>query len=163
MKEEILQKLKKIPLFDEIKGNDDYLNLLAKICKIRKYRQNEIIIKEGDLGSEMFIVYHGGVEILKRTRSGDNYTVVKLKADQNIFFGEMALIDDERRSATVIASENSDFIQISKADFLSLGNSRPEIGLPVTRVISKILAGRLRKTTSDMLTIFDALVNELKE
>ena len=43
-----------------------------------------------------------------------------------------------------------------------MGNDYPHIGLPITRAISKILAGRLRKTTEDMLTIFDALVSEIQ-
>ncbi len=158
---EIVEKLKQIPLFEEIKGNPDYITSLMKICRIREYKEGEVIIKEGDLGSEMYIVYEGGVEIKKRTRAGDDYTVVKLKAEYNVFFGELALIDDDKRSATVIAREDSKFLVITKDNFLKLGNNQPEIGLPITRAIAKILAGRLRKTTSDMLTIFDALVNEL--
>lgn len=158
---EIVEKLKQIPLFEEIKGNPDYITSLMKICRIREYKEGEVIIREGDLGSEMYIVYEGGVEIKKRTRAGDDYTVVKLKAEYNVFFGELALIDDDKRSATVIAREDSKFLVITKDNFLKLGNNQPEIGLPITRAIAKILAGRLRKTTSDMLTIFDALVNEL--
>lgn len=160
---EIVEKLKQIPLFEEIKDNPEYITSLMEICRIREYKEDEVIIKEGDLGSEMYIVYEGGVEIKKRTRAGDDYTVVKLKAEYNVFFGELALIDDDKRSATVIAGEDSRFLVITKDNFLKLGNDQPEIGLPITRAIAKILAGRLRKTTSDMLTIFDALVNELGE
>lgn len=166
MKEEltqnqILERLKAIPLFDEIKGNEEYMKALLNICRMQHFKSGEIIIKEGDVGSEMFIVHKGGVEILKRTRAGDDYTVIKLKADQNVFFGELALIDDDKRSATVTASQDSDFIVISKSDFIKLGNTLPIVGLVITRAISIILAGRLRKTTTDMLTIFDALVNEI--
>jgi len=161
MENEVLVKLKQIPLFEEIKDNEEFLNLLSDICKSRQYKANQTIIKEGELGAEMYIVLTGGVEILKRTRAGDNYTVVKLKAEYNVFFGELALIDDDRRSATVVASEDSDFLVITKEDFLKLGNEYPSIGLPITRAISKKIAGMLRKTTSDMLTIFDALVNEI--
>lgn len=160
---EIVEKLKQIPLFEEIKDNPEHITSLMEICRIREYKEDEVIIKEGDLGSEMYIVYEGGVEIKKRTRAGDDYTVVKLKAEYNVFFGELALIDDDKRSATVIAGEDSRFLVITKDNFLKLGNDQPEIGLPITRAIAKILAGRLRKTTSDMLTIFDALVNELGE
>ena len=74
----------------------------------------------------------------------------------------MALIDDDKRSATVLSSEDSVFIVIEKDDFEKLGNRNPEIGLPVTRVILKTLASRLRKTNEDMLTLFDALVNEIQ-
>lgn len=159
---EIIEKLKQIPLFAGICENDEYMNEVSRICTTRKYRKEEHIIKEGDIGSEMFIVYDGAVEIIKRSRAGDDYTVVKLKAEYNVFFGEMALIDDDKRSATVLASEDSVFIVIDKDDFEKLGNRKPEIGLPVTRVILKTLASRLRKTNEDMLTLFDALVNEIR-
>lgn len=159
---EIIGKLKQIPLFAGICGNDEYLNEVSRICTTRKFKNDETIIKEGEIGSEMFIVYDGAVEIMKRTRAGDDYTVVTLKAEHNVFFGEMALIDDDKRSATVIASVDSIFIVIEKDDFEKLGNKKPEIGLPITRVILKTLASRLRKTNEDMLTLFDALVNEIQ-
>jgi CRP/FNR family cyclic AMP-dependent transcriptional regulator len=79
------------------------------------------------------------------------------------FFGELALIDDDKRSATVVATEDSEFLVITKADFTRLGDTYPSIGLPITRAIAKILASRLRKTTGDMLTIFDALVSEIQD
>jgi len=161
MGSDILEKLKQIPLFEEIKDNQDFMQQLQDVCKTRHYKANETIIKEGEVGSEMFVVLEGAVEILKRTRAGDSYTVVKLRALDNVFFGELALIDDDRRSATVVADKDSDFLVISKDAFLKLGDSNPSIGLPITRALAKKLAAMLRKTTSDMLTIFDALVNEI--
>ena len=158
-----LERLKQISLFREISANARFMEKLTEICRTRRYREGETIIKEGEIGNEMFVVLSGGVEILKRTRAGDNYTVVSLKADDNVFFGELALIDDDKRSATVMAAVDSEFLLISKKDFLTLGNENPEIGLPITRAIAQIIASRLRKTTGDMLTIFDALVNEIKE
>ena len=163
MDSDIRDKLKQIPIFDELKDNNEYMDLLTRVCKLKQYKKDEVIIKEGEVGSEMFIVYRGGVEFLKRTRAGDNYTVVKLRAENNVFFGELALIDDDKRSATVTASEDSDFLVITKEDFMSLGNTHAEIGLPITRAIAQIISARLRKTTQDMLTIFDALVNEISE
>jgi CRP-like cAMP-binding protein len=105
----------------------------------------------------------GRVAIRRQTRAGDDYTVVNLRAEDNVFFGEMALIDDDTRSATIVAAEDSEFLIVTKEDFVRLGESHPQIVLPITREIGKILASRLRKTTGDMLTIFDALVNELQQ
>ena len=156
-----LKKLKQISIFQAISGNDDDIRALQRICSLKKVRAGATIIKEGELGNEMFVVYSGAVEIRKRTRAGDDYTVVILKAEYNVFFGELALIDDDKRSATVLATEDSEFLVIAKEDFIRLGDLHPSIGLPVTRAIAKILAGRLRKTTDDMLTIFDALVSEI--
>jgi CRP-like cAMP-binding protein len=158
----MIDKLRQIALFDELKNREEDLRELMKICRMKRCAGGEVIIREGDLGDEMYIVYRGSVEIRKQTRAGDSYTVVQLRAEQNDFFGELALVDDDKRSATVAALEDSEFIIIRKDDFLALGRSNPEVALPVTRAIAKILAGRLRKTTMDMLTIFDALVNEIQ-
>jgi CRP-like cAMP-binding protein len=162
MENEILEKLKQIAIFDELKNRAEELAKLQSICRVKKYTKDQVIIREGEMGSEMFIVYKGSVEIRKETRAGDSYTVVRLKAEHNVFFGELALVDDDKRSATVLAMEDSEFLVITKENFLSLGKTNPEIALPITRAIAKILAGRLRKTTGDMLTIFDALVNEIQ-
>ncbi len=160
--ETVRDKLRQIPIFQEIADNDEFMNELQQICRLKRHNAGDVVIREGDVGSEMYVVYSGAVEIQKQTRAGDEYTVVILKAEYNVFFGELALIDDDKRSATVIATEDSVFLVISKNDFDRLGNHYPSIGLPITRAIAKILASRLRKTTGDMLTIFDALVNEIQ-
>jgi CRP/FNR family cyclic AMP-dependent transcriptional regulator len=159
---DVLAKLKQIPLFTEIKENSDFMDELLRISRIKNYSRGDCIIREGEVGDEMYIVLTGGVEIRKKTRAGDDYTVVRLRAEGNVFFGELALIDDDTRSATVIATEDSSFIVINKKSFLQLGNQYPQIGLPITRAISRRVASSLRKTTEDMLTLFDALVNEVK-
>jgi CRP/FNR family transcriptional regulator, cyclic AMP receptor protein len=161
-RQDILAKLKNISLFESIRDKDGAMEKLLEIVDFKLFKKEETLIKEGTTADdEMFILHKGSVEIKKLTRSGDMYTVAKLKAEQNIFFGELALIDDDKRSATVITCEDSEFITISKKAFVELGNNHPEIGLPITRAISKNLSARLRKTTEDMLTIFDALVNEI--
>ncbi|MFP4374398.1 MAG: cyclic nucleotide-binding domain-containing protein [Spirochaetaceae bacterium] len=161
--DEIRDKLRQIDLFASIRDDEEALERFRKITRLTGESRGTVIIREGEVGSEMYIVYRGAVEIQKRTRAGDSYTVVRLSAEDNVFFGELALVDDDKRSATVIATEDSEFIVISKADFVGLGDERPDIGLPITREIAKILASRLRKTTGDMLTIFDALVSELRQ
>jgi CRP/FNR family transcriptional regulator, cyclic AMP receptor protein len=158
----IIEKLKNISIFEEIKQNEGYLETFLQYCRIKPFPNDSVIIKEGDVGTEMYIARTGSVEIQKRTRAGDQYTVLRLDAGQNIFFGELAMIDDDKRSATVITKEESEFLVITKKDFLKLGNENPSIGLPVTRAIAKIIASRLRKTTMDMMTIFDALVQEIR-
>ncbi|HUX12017.1 MAG TPA: cyclic nucleotide-binding domain-containing protein [Spirochaetia bacterium] len=160
--EAVRVRLQQIPLFASIKENEDSLVRLQGICKSKSVTRGQTVIKEGDVGSDMFVVYSGAVEIKKRTRAGDDYTVIVLRAEDNVFFGELALVDDDKRSATVVTREDSEFLVIEKQDFLQLGDNFPQIGLPITRALAKILASRLRKTTGDMLTIFDALVQELQ-
>ncbi|MDC7227452.1 MAG: cyclic nucleotide-binding domain-containing protein [Spirochaetales bacterium] len=157
------EKLKKIAIFESIKDNEDAVKQVLDICSIRKFGKNDCLIKEGDMGDELFILLEGSVDILKKTMAGDDYVVASLKAEYNIFIGEMALIDDDKRSATVMATEDTTALVIGKKDFLELGDSDPHIGLPVTRAIAKIIGGRLRKTNEDMMTLFDALVTEVQD
>jgi CRP/FNR family transcriptional regulator, cyclic AMP receptor protein len=163
MSSEARDRLRQISLFDEIRDHEESMSHLEAITRLAQVPAGTTIIKEGEVGSEMYIVFRGQVEIKKQTRAGDDYTVVRLDATQNVFFGELALVDDDKRSATVLATEDSEFLVITKKDFARLGDTHPEIALPVTRAIARILAGRLRKTTVDMLTIFDALVSEIQQ
>ncbi|HAK44567.1 MAG TPA: cyclic nucleotide-binding domain-containing protein [Spirochaeta sp.] len=157
------EKLKKIAIFEAIKDNEDAMRQVLDICSLRKFHKGDFLIKEGDMGDELFILLEGSVDILKQTMAGDDYVVTSLKAEYNIFIGEMALIDDDKRSATVMATEDSMALVIGKKDFLNLGDSDPHIGLPITRAIAKIIGGRLRKTNEDMMTLFDALVTEVQD
>lgn len=161
--EEYSEKLKRIALFDTIKDNEESMKKVLDICSIRKFRKGENLTTEGELGDELYIMLEGAVDILKTTMSGDFYVVASLKAEYNIFIGEMALIDDDKRSATVIATEDTLVLVIGKANFLRLGNQEPHIGLPITRAIAKIIGERLRKTNEDMMTLFDALVTEVQD
>lgn len=156
-------RLRQIPIFESIKDDERSLDQIVHICGAMRVPQGRVIIEEGSLGSEMYILHSGEVEIRKITRAGDQYTVVQLNADLNVFFGELALIDNDRRSASVTARRDSVVLRIAKKDFYALGREWPHIALPIVLSIAQILGERLRKTTSDMLTIFDALVQELSE
>lgn len=160
--DEIIKKLSKIPLFNSFKDDIDSLKKLNNVCKIKHYTKDTVVIAEGDVGDDMFIVFEGSVEIRKKTRSGDEYTVVELNAEHNIFFGELAIISEGERSATVLTKSDSIFLVITKNDFENFCEEHPTIGLHITKEILKTVAARLRKTNDDMLTIFDALVNEIK-
>jgi CRP/FNR family transcriptional regulator, cyclic AMP receptor protein len=163
MDDRVLEQLKRTPLLAALCDDADHLERIASICAVRSVPKGRVVIREGERGSEMFIMITGSVEIQRMTRAGDVYTVVRLYAQDNVFFGEMALIDDDLRSATIVTTDDSEFLVLSKSDFLSLGDQFPQVALPITREIARILSGRLRKTTGDMLTIFDALVNELQQ
>jgi len=161
--DEIRARIEQIPIFSEVVNDSEAVRKIVEIVDTIEVPKNTRIIEEGSVGTEMYILHSGEVEIQKFTRAGDQYTVAKLHAALNVFFGELALIDNDRRSASVTALSDSILITITKRNFDMLGLRAPEIVLPITRSIARILSKRLRKTTNDMLTIFDALVQELSE
>ncbi len=158
-----ISRLCKISLFKGIAEDTEALSALADLFVIRTLPRGKAVISEGDFGEELYVVNSGTVEIVKRTRSGDPYTVAEISAEMNAFFGELALLDPDKRSATVICKTDCEFSILNRNQFTEHGNRYPGAGLLVTREISKILCQRLRKANTDMITLFDALVNEVRE
>ena len=95
------------------------------------------IIKEGNLGSHMYIIISGEAAVTKQGRGGE-IELARLGAADS--FGEMALADNETRSASVIAMSPCILVRLND----QIVNSRPEIGVKIYRNISRVLSSRLR-------------------
>ena len=130
--------------------------------KKKRFKKGATIIKEGDYGDELFIFLTGKIEIAKQTLQNEPYTIITLNADRGgIYVGEFALIDNDKRSATVIAETDCECLVIKRDKFIRFGNKNPEVGLNVTRAIARQLSVMLRKTNTDVITLFSALVEEI--
>jgi CRP/FNR family cyclic AMP-dependent transcriptional regulator len=136
---------------------------IAALCKTLTLPKGATVIEEGQDGQELYIMRTGVVEVLKKTMQGEPYTVSELSADTHGFFGEVALLDAEKRSATVTCKTDCEFYMIDRATFSRFGDENPHLGLLVTRELSHILCQRLRKANADIITLFDALVSEVEE
>ncbi|MDX1643531.1 MAG: cyclic nucleotide-binding domain-containing protein [Thermoanaerobaculia bacterium] len=101
----------------------------------------EYVFREGDLGTEMFIVHRGRVEILKRVGEAGGETQLAV-FEQGDFFGELSLLDDHPRSASVRALEDTLLIPVSGASFIQMLSENPEIAVRMMRKLSR----RLRHT-----------------
>ncbi len=155
----ITETLSNIKLFEQL--NPEELLLLAKCIKEIQIAKDHFVIKEDESGDRMFIIYKGEVEIIKNTLGGDSYTVTTLNDEHNAFFGELALIADDKRSASIKTLTDCTFFTICKDVFTRLGDENPKIGLLITRQIARILAERIRKSNSDVITLFEALLEEV--
>jgi len=156
-----LSVLKNIVLFKDFKENTEMLKKIEELFIEEKAKKGDVIIKEGDVGDELYIIKHGNVRILKNTLQDEPYTVVMLSDKKNVFFGEIGLLLHDKRSATVVAEDNSTFLVTNRKKFIKFGEDEPFIALMVTRQIAQILAKRLHKTNQDVVTLFSALVSEI--
>jgi CRP-like cAMP-binding protein len=95
------------------------------------------IIKEGNIGAHMYIILSGEARVLKSGRDGEVELARLVPADS---FGEMALADNEARSASVVADTDCVLVRIND----QIINARTEIGVKVYRNITKVLSARLR-------------------
>jgi CRP-like cAMP-binding protein len=156
-----LSILKNIVLFQDFKEDKNVLKKIEKLFVERKAKRGDTIIKEGDVGDELYIINNGSVRILKKTLQNEPYTVVFLSADQNVFFGEIGVLLNDTRSATVKAEVDSTFLVTNRQKFADFAEKEPYIALKITRQIAQILAQRLLKTNQDVVTLFSALVSEI--
>ncbi len=159
----VIEKLGKIKLFSSLRDNDERMTKLASIVTWQECKAGDEVISEGVEGSELYILYHGTVRVHKRTLEREPYTIVTLTDDEDVFFGELALMDREVRSASVTAETDCEFLVINRDDFIRLGEENPRLGLLVTRAIGKQLSKRLRKVNQDIIILFEALVEQVAE
>jgi CRP-like cAMP-binding protein len=158
----IRAKLMEVDIFSALSSDETAIESIRKICRTRRFSRGRNIINEGTFGDELFIVVSGEIDILKKTLQNEKYTVTTLKADMGgIYVGELALIDNDRRSASVIAKSDCQCIVINRDDFIELGDQNPSLGLSITRAIARQISLRLRKTNDDVITLFSALVDEI--
>lgn len=110
-----------------------------------------VLFEEGDTGEEMYIIQEGKVRIVKRVDQGEKLLAV-IPAGE--FFGEMAILLNEPRSATAIVEEDAKLLVIDSATFEAMVKSNGEIAY---RIIKK-LAQRLKETNAqiEMLSYKDA-------
>ncbi len=118
-----------------MKHDTDFEVLTGSHVDTQFFKAGSIIFREGDEAHELFVVKKGEVRI-----QIGNRTINELSAGS--IFGEMALIDNEPRSATVIAVSDVEVVPVSEKQFLFLVSQTPYFALKVMRV----LAQRLRAT-----------------
>jgi len=129
--------LKKVPLFSDL--SEAELARFAEVTREREYPKNSVILFEDDPGDALYIVSAGQVKVVLIGEDGRE-VILSVLGDGD-FFGEMALIDDEPRSAHVIAMRDSQLLVLRRDDFQAQLVAQPKIGLKLLRV----LVQRLRR------------------
>lgn len=130
--------LRSVPVFKELSPED--LMKLAEIATSSHHPAGTVIFREGDPGDMLCMVVSGLVAIR------DGQTIIATQKP-NDFFGELALFDQEPRSADAVAIEETVLLEIGGADLDAVMERRPEIA----REIIRVLARRLRNTTKTMV------------
>jgi CRP-like cAMP-binding protein len=129
----VVSMLPQVPLFASM--DKKALNTVASSAGKKTYKSAEVIAKEGDKALSFFLILEGGVEV----RRGKKVLATLGKGQ---FFGEMALLDEQPRSADVIATSDTTCILLTSWAFAGVMASNPDI----SKVIIKELVRRLRET-----------------
>jgi|GEM_PF-615738 len=115
---------------------------LAKQGSVRRFEENSILFREGDDGTDMYLILQGKVDVLHK----DN-VVASLEVGD--MFGEMSLVDTMPRSATIRVSETLSALVLSRSNFNSVISTEPNIAFRVMQTLSKRI--RLMNQTIFML------------
>lgn len=129
--------LKNIELFHDIPG--EVLADIAALLEEENFEKGQYIVNEGDLGKELFMIVKGEVDVIA---GGNVVAVMKDGAG----FGEMALIDNQPRSADIVAKNDVLVLKMESDDFLEILKQREEVALGVI----KVLVGRIRELNAKL-------------
>jgi len=133
--------LRRIPLFANIEPAK--LKLLAFASQRLTYKPGQALFRQGDAGDAAYILIDGAAEVVIE-QGGDDIVVAQL--DRNQIVGEIAILCDVPRTATIRAKDQLTTLKITKEVFLRLMRDFPDIGMEVMRT----LAHRLEATTQQL-------------
>lgn len=156
---------RKIFLFQDLEEGEIHQVLSRTVPRV--FPAGEVIIREGDPGDSLFIMQSGEVEITKQlTLVLDEDTpkervFIRLNAENGVYFGEMALLENETRSATVTALTDCSLLELHQKDFLDLTEHNPAMGVKLLLRLAQVLSRHLRKTNQDVVKLTTALAVSL--
>lgn len=133
-----IDTLRHVPLFESL--DDETARKLCQLLESIDCKAETSLFRAGDEGDAMYLIERGKVRICVQATDGRDMTLTEL--GRGDFFGEMALLDGQRRSADAIVAEDARLAVLSREHFLSFVRSSPDVALELLTA----LANRLRHT-----------------
>lgn len=131
---------RKFSLFAEL--DDRELAAIAAVAKPRRYAKDDVVFHADETGEVFYLIREGRVKVSMTSPEGKE--IILSTMGPGDFFGEMSLIDNEPRSATVIATETLDLVTIWRTDFLQILSEN----FSITRKLLAELSRRLRNASN---------------
>ena len=133
-----IDDLRQVPLFESL--DEEAAKELSGLLETLDCEAPKVLFRAGDAGDAMYLIERGKVRISVQATDGRELTLTEL--GQGDFFGELALLDRQPRSANATVSEESRLAVLSREHFLSFMRSKPNVALEMLTA----LAHRLRRT-----------------
>ncbi|HET9314250.1 MAG TPA: Crp/Fnr family transcriptional regulator [Vicinamibacteria bacterium] len=137
--------LRTVPIFSEL--TDEDIVSLARVAIRKHYAKDAVVFFENEEGDFFFMILDGRIKVTILGDDGREVILSLLGAGD--FFGEMALLDNEPRSATAIAVEDSELLSLHRTDFQSVLSDKTSIAASLMRILS----GRLRRANHQISTL----------
>jgi len=143
-----------IPFFDGLDSHG--LAVVAKRMNYFEIAKGETLFNEGDPGDSVCFVVKGSLDIYKQAATlGDQVRISTVARNQSI--GEMAVIDEYTRSATVKARQDTSIVALTKRGFETILQENPSVGALILKKIASRVSMNLRRTTSQLADYMNAL------
>jgi CRP-like cAMP-binding protein len=144
--EDLLAVLEKIPIFQDLSKRE--LSAIGRVLHRREYLPDEAIIRQDEPGLGMYIIQVGKAVVISEP---GNIQLSEL-ADGD-FFGEVSLLDETPRSATVVARTHCTIFGFFQSDLFSLIERNPRFGVKIVVRVAKIIGDRLRKANQQVQSL----------
>ena len=136
---------------------------LERLAEVRDFPAGSVVVSQQDPGDALFVLVSGKVKVVLYGESGREI-ILSIFKSQGDFFGEMSLLDNEPRSATVIADRPSRLLVLSRSDFQAHLETHPRTALRVLQEVSR----RLRRADAvignlALLDVYGRLAGKLRE
>lgn len=130
-----IQVLTQVPLFDGLPEAE--LRAFAPLLRERRFPKGSVILMQGDPGDALYLIGTGQVKVV--LIGDDGREVILSVLGQGSFFGEMSLLDDQPRSAHVVAMEEATLLQLRREDFQTRLRTSPDVAIALLRELSRRL------------------------
>jgi len=137
--------LRTVPLFSEL--SEDAITSLSRLASRRRYPKDTVVFFENEEGDSLFMILEGRIKVT--ILGDDGREIILTMLGEGDLFGEMALLDNEPRSATAIAVEESELLLLQRNDFQSVIQEHPGI----SAALIKVLSNRLRRANHQISTL----------
>lgn len=139
---DIAEFLAKVPLFKDL--NNRQINRIAKRIRERDYEAGDMIVEQGQPGIGLYIMVRGEAKVVRKLLDGSERELDRLKRTD--FFGELSLLDEAPRTASIIAEESVKCLILLNLDFIEELQAEPDIAIEML----KELARRYRRVMTRM-------------
>lgn len=164
--EDALQKLFNVSIFNDFSAqNQDDVEMFKALYEkfsAESYDDGDLIIKEGEQGQNLYILFNGAIQIFRNTQFGDEIAIADLDSSFDVFFGEAALVDQDQRSATVRAVGKCEVLVLNGNDFVEFCKDYPRLGFYVYRKITQRMQQVIKRSYKDITTLYAALFREIE-
>lgn len=150
-----LEALRSVPLFASL--DDEAAEALRELLEVQTFPEGRALFRAGEPGDAMYLIEEGSVRIHVRDEDGDDVTLAELSGGD--FFGEMAILDGEPRSADATVTERARLAVLSHDDFHSLVRRDPEMAIQMLAAIT----ARLRRTDEMLRRRVSRNLNEIEK